>query len=200
MTVSTGYTAPLHERDMTFEEFVWRCAHAMAASDMYDRRVDAEITDVQPKTKYDEDRLAEAQAERLRITAMTDEETEATVKASAAEMDRRVREGNEERAVEKARFRAMLSKVEAWKPPTPGHAEFREFMIEQLTGDLKYLDPMDMRSYLTTGAFWRSQELERLEKRIVDSIKAIAEKRRRAEEDNAWLRALRASVPQPKGA
>ncbi len=193
----TGYTDAI-AKGASFNAFVWSCARAFGALvTMRDNAHDAPIPERFEPSDYNAKRLAEARAERERIVGMTNDGAD----RAAAEEYEKARESYEKRLAEKAErrasYNAMLAKVRAWTPPSKEHEGLKDFMEEQITKsidwdcDTRYMDKPE----LLTGSRWRKEHLSRLDHDLQYHHDENAKEVARAEQRNAWLAALRASVP-----
>lgn len=194
----TGYTAGVADGTITtFQQFALQCARAMGAlAMMRDEPFDAPIPDeIQPDTKYYDERIAEAQAILERLPALTAEQCEAEAeKAHAEEMadyNRRQAEDRETRA----RYEAMLERVRAWKPPTPDHVGMRDFMEERLVESIQFdcglSSPPPAKM---SGREWRVEQIELAARKLQHMTAERAKEIARTAERNAWLKALRESL------
>lgn len=92
----------------------------------------------------------------------------------------------------------MLTKVQAWQPPSSDHAGFKDFMIEQLTKSIEF--DCDL-SYHTDNPPQLLTGEQYLGSKIAKSLKSIAyhKKEQLAEEErtegrNRWIKQLRESL------
>lgn len=194
----TGYTAQLAQGEVSFQEFVWRCARAMGALVMMrDEPLDAPIERAEP-SPYHRDRIVKSREQLDAARAWSDDEAEAL---ATSEYEKAVASADARRASGKGtteRYAAMLKRVMEWEPPTEKHENFREFMINQLTQSI------DFDCYHTvetpkrrTGAEYRVFTIDAATQAIAYHKKNYNEEVARTAERNAWIDALRASVGEP---
>jgi hypothetical protein len=193
----TGYTAAIKD-GISFEKFVWTCARAFGALvNMRDDSMDAPIPQEFTPSPYYAESLARAQAELTRLKAMTTREISAACAADFAQAVKhngeRIAQANELRD----KYAAMLAKVQAWTPPTPEHEGMKTFMADQITGSIRFDCGTD---YYTapekqTPEQWHAEQIAAAIKDVRYHEKSLADENQRTAERNAWLAALRESVP-----
>ena len=208
----TGYTAGVYDGDVTeLRDFAMRLARGMGALiTMRDDPHDAPIPEKFEPSNWYADKLDVARSKHAKLTAMTEDECEAEAEvfylakcegeASRAEKAKSVR----------ARYQAMIAKVEAWEGAPEG---IKEFALQQLRDGLKFDAPEDRpRMHLiekSTGEEWREAQLDLINREIVFCTKEHAAEIERTNGRNAWLAQLRRSLDayeatnpteQPKGA
>lgn len=198
----TGYTADVAEGKVTeFRDFAFQCARAFGALiDMRDDPKDAPIPEkVEAHSSYHETQIAKAKARLDVLRAMSPKQV--ALAAAAAWADARAYHEKEaaQSAVTRERYNAMLTKVEAWEPPSPDHVEMKNFMRQQLREsidfDTRYTAPPRSESY--DPKRWLTTEVERQERSIAYHHKALGEELERTANRNAWLKALRESLVEP---
>lgn len=198
--MATGYTAIIEEMgDVTFEEFVWRCARAMGALVMMrDESLGAPIPErFEPSDHYARS-IKRARARLASVQAMTPEECE-----REAEKEHEVRSVErvgycERNRHEDERYHEMIAKVSDWKPPTKDHEGLKAFMLEQLHMSLHgdgWAPPPPRK---LSGPEWRERALRSAREDIESSERHHREEVERTESRNQWLAQLRQSVPPPK--
>ncbi len=193
----TGYTHKVADGEVTeFKAFALECARAFGACvTMRDSPPDAEIPDAFEPSDWHTKELAKARAEIVRLEAMTAAEVEA---ARDAEYDAAMAAAQKDRdktAQTKARYEAMLAKVEAWHPPTAQHEGLREFMRDQLTRsndfDCTHDSPLPEKK---SPREWHEAAIARAHRSVVYHAAEDAKERERAASRTAWIRALKASL------
>jgi hypothetical protein len=194
----TGYTCIIDDNpDVTFEEFAWRCARAFGALVlMRDDPIDAAVPDeVQPDPYY---RNAVADAERALHAAevMTLADAERAMAAEAGEREKYNREQREKHAKLRAGYDRMKVAAAAWNPPTKDHEGMRKFMLEQLeTGDPG--ECYQQVSECVTAEGWLTDKRAAARESLEYRRKSLREEEERVRNRNAWVAALRSSIPQP---
>lgn len=197
----TGLTAIIHDGDATFEEFVWRCARHMGAFVMMrDDPLDAPIPERFKPSAWNVEQLAVAQAEKLRLEAMSAPETE---RAAAADYEKAKTEHAKRKADREAlreRYERMAELVEKWSPPSPDHIGLKELMATQLSESLDFdcgVTDYDKAPVRLSGPAWLARQMTKADRDIEHHFAANAEEVERTAKRNAWVNALRASVPVP---
>ncbi len=134
----TGYTDAI-AKDISFEDFVWRCARAFGALvTMRDEPYDAPIPEKFESTDYHSRGLEKAQADLVEFQ-----------KLSSADYEKRAQEEYEseiamylQRVKEKTTLRnkysAMLAQVIEWIPPSPDHEKLKSFMASQIRESIDF--------------------------------------------------------------
>ena len=140
----TGYTTPVQQGEITdFRTFALSCSRAFGAAIMMRDDPITMLPTVErlkenSSLEYHRKKITEAQADLLKLTAMTPEEIAAAAKAE----NDRARTSYERNALEiaayYARYTTMLEKAKAWEPPSAEHENLKEFMIEQITSSIKF--------------------------------------------------------------
>ena len=194
----TGYTAPVQDGTITeLRPFVLRCARAFGALIlMRDEAMDAPIPErFAPRTDY-HDRAIEAAQDTLReLPKLTSRECDHRAQVELETALAKHVESERERDAQERRYKAMLAKVEEWKP-APECAELKTYMVKQLRESIDF-DCGHRREAPTRlpGTRWRDAKLAMAERDIeyhtAERVKEIV----RTERRNAWLAALRASLP-----
>lgn len=196
----TGYTAAIKD-GISFERFVWDCARAFGALVMMrDEPTGAIIPEEFKPSDYHEKRLAEITGRLQVLRAMGPEEAQAGAQAAydaeKAFNEKRVAEIRELRG----KYETMLAKVTAWQPPTDEHAGLKSFMEEQLRNSIDFdcsTDYYMKQPVLLDGAAWLQQVISDAEAWETRCLHQHAEEVTRTADRNAWLKALRESVPPP---
>ena len=160
----TYYTEVLCKEKMSFRDFALRCARAFCM-DMRDstgpipRTIDTDPDIVKS--------LGELRVESAQISQMTDLETRKQARLVYNDIRRSFAAARQRVAKVRARLKAMLKKVQAWRVPSSDHVDLRTFMIEQLTAAIASegkFDPPDPR--LQKGWEWKKGKLQELSNRI----------------------------------
>lgn len=200
----TGYTAAIKD-GITFRQFAMNCARAFGATiTMRDDGGDgSNIPERFEPSDYHLKELRKAQNELAVLSAMTPEDVakRASEDYEAAEA-RRLETLREKREL-RAKYEAMLAEVKAWKTPTPDHIQFRNFMLEQIGSSIdfdcgeSYYDKPTQR---LTPEEWLLGRRSKIEGDIDYHTKNYAEEVERTEKRNAWIKALRDSLPTEEAA
>lgn len=195
----TGYTAAIKD-GISFERFTWNCARSFGALiTMRDEPSGAPIHEEFKVSDFYASELAKAEDRLAVLQAMSDEESCAAAAAAHTEAVARVEKLLAEAQDLRSKYEAMLDKVTAWTPPTPDHLGLKDFMVDQLR---KSIDFDCSTEYITQpvlkdGAAWRADAIARAGRLIKHYVEMHAEEVTRTAERNAWIRALRESVPPP---
>ncbi len=193
----TGYTHGVQEGTVTtFPEFAMTCARAMGALIMMrDDPLDAPIKDFEPSDYH----VVNEQKELARLAQLERFTTEEISAAHADECQKAAQlqaDSDKRRALEKSRYKAMLEKVNAWMPPTPDFANFKTFMVEQLTESIRwdcgegYVYPKPNPNI----AAWHAEQMQECERRAEYHSDEHEKEVKRTDERNAWVRTLRESL------
>lgn len=192
----TGYTADVGDGKVTdFRTFALQCARNFGATIMQRDDPASELPKLREESDYYAKRVAEAEARIAQLAKMTPEE--ATL-AAQADSEKRLAEHEryaENRRQTRVRYEAMMEKVRAWQPPTPGHESMKKFMLSQLTESIEF-DCAGYAPYphpIHTEA-WLQQEREKAHHDLEYAIKSRGEEQVRCANANAWIRALYASL------
>ena len=201
----TGYTHKVQNGEVTdFADFAIECARGMGALVMLRDQSDGEpIPDVLPSSGgYHVDAMRHAKVRLKELDLMTPADiahaaAEANDKALKKHTERR-----ERRSAERARYEAMIAKVESWQPPSPDHVEFKTFMMDQLQTSLEFdtggdLEEWDKAPTRLTPDAWHAAEVAKAHKDIAYHVEELEKARVRDAGRQAWWDALRASLPRP---
>lgn len=195
----TGYTAAIKD-GISFEQFVWDCARAFGAMIlMRDEPAGAPIPERFEPSDWNDKKLVAARDRLATLEAMSDADAVANARADYEQAVERHRERLAEIQTLSDKYHAMLARVVQWEPPTADHQGLKEFMLQQLRQSIdfdcstKYL----VAPLLQPGAAWREAQIAQARKDIEYHTMERAEEVERTENRNAWLRALRESVPVP---
>lgn len=195
----TGYTCVITENpEITFAQFALRCARAFGALiEMRDDPLDAAVP-----TEFEEDEwhlreLLKAEARARELEVMTLEQASEQNDIAHAGHLKSWLEAQKRYDEENALYRAMLSKVEAWTPPTKDHEGLKKFMAEQIT--------VSMHTYewekptKGTPQEWLNQARERAARDVAYHAEHWKKERENVTQRTAWVRDLRASLSNTKG-
>lgn len=202
----TGYTAIIGDKpDLTFEEFAWQCARAFGAFIMQrDDPMDALPILHEEPSSWHADELAKASQELARIYAASDDDLAAEAEAEFRKTRQAAERAIAEHAELRRRYEAMLSKVEAWKPPSQDHEEFRAFMMQQIRDSIGWDCNNDywneqLATARVTADEYRSNRIAKLQRDIDYHSQANEEEVARVEYRNRWKQQLVDSIGLPPG-
>ncbi len=196
----TGYTAKIAE-GISFRTFAMDCARAFGACiELRDSPGGGDqIPQAFEPSSYNSDRLRQCQAELEALERMSDAELTAKAEAEHAESVASNEKWTSDRTALRAKYEAMLSEAERWKPPTPNHEGLAKFMAEQIRESIRF----DCGDYtpevapLLGAEQWRNKERARLLKDCAYHADAYAKEVERTRSRNEWVAALRASLTEP---
>lgn len=194
----TGYTASVND-GITFQQFAMNCARAFGACiSMRDAGGDgSSIPERFEPSDYHVKKIESTECELAALKSMTGAEIHAASKEEYENDERRRLERLKLNCDQLLKYRAMLEKVQAWQPPTPGHAGLHSFMIQQLTDSIKFDDMTKFYSTpspVKTPESWFEEKLEKARRDVEYHKGQYAEEVKRTEERNAWISLLRASL------
>jgi len=192
----TGYTAPIKD-GISFRDYALNCARAFGALvTMRDEPSDAPIPEKFEPSNWHAEQLQIASDRLAQLRLMSPAECEAAAvadyNAAMEERAKRMRENDELRA----KYEAMLAQVVAWQAPTRDHVEYKAFMEKQLREsidwDCQLLGDVPEQS---TGAQWLELQISKSEWAVNYHTQHDADERKRVDGRNAWIKALRDSLP-----
>ena len=198
----TGYTAAIKD-NINFKDFILHCSRAFGALvTMRDDPMDAEIPDVFKPDKYHFEKLAKAEKAYAEAREMTLEEAAtASQHEYKAELERRQESMKADMEL-KEKYLSMLSKVEAWQPPTPEHQGLKDFMIKQINESIDF-DCGHEDFYrrnpirLQMAEEWLSNHINSCLRDIAYHQGQFLQEIKRCEERTAWVQALKKSLGIP---
>lgn len=197
--MTTAYTAILEEKQgVTFNEFAWRCARAFGALlCLRDSGLDVPIPEkIVPDETYEQNITVLKESIR-RLEQMSDDVAEVEAKKDHESW---VASGDAIRATDAEKKRvheAMLARVEAWVPPTPAHEGLKDFMRQQIADGLPAFSYEWPKRERLSGNAWRAERIGEIKRQLAAAEQDWRRACQRADEANAWLRALRSSVGPP---
>lgn len=192
----TGYTEII-ERGATFEQYVWRCARGMGALIMMrDDALNAPIPQrFEPDTSCYDATIAKAQSRLRELRGMKPEAVQAAADAAHAAAVESIRASNAHSQGITDAYVAMRKRVVAWDPPAD-HAGLKRFMLDQIDLCLEHRGPIREPKRQAPRA-WLAEQLAAAERDIAYGTERRDAEIARAAERNAWIAALRESVPVP---
>jgi chromosome segregation ATPase len=196
----TGYTSVVCERDISFNEFTWRCARAFGALiSMRDASLHANIPDKLPvDDSFHVAELKKAQTRLKTLKKTSLDVAEARAKRDYAAALKAKKEHIKRVSDVRARLDAMREQVDSWQPPSKEHEGLKTFMLQQLDETIKY-DGTVSEYYdkvkPQTGEEWLEMALGHAQRDIEYHTQHLAEDRKRADEHQQWIDQLRANIP-----
>lgn len=197
----TGYTSILCDKDdVTFNEFVWRCARGMGALIMLrDDHLGAALPEKLPTTDdYHVHRLAEARTKLGELKNMSRADAqERAAQAYAKDVQDKERHIIAVTAV-RARLDAMRAQVVAWSPPGTDHNGLKDFMLQQLDETIRFdgrVSDYFLNIKERTGEEWLQCSIEHAKRDIDYHTRELAASQVRDADRQKWVDDLRQSVP-----
>lgn len=194
----TGYTDAIKD-GISFKTFALNCARAFGACvSLRDAPVGGEqIPYAFKPSSYHVEEVERAKSALEALEKLTPEQCD-----ERALMDWTTAVSSHKANLERKRalrvsYEAMLSKVNAWVPPTVDHNNLHHFMREQLQQSIDF--DCDERFFTEpaprlTGEEWRERERIRLADGIAYHEAQHADEVKRAADRTAWVQALRDSL------
>lgn len=142
--MSTGYTQIIQnsketDSDKLFQQFALQCARAFGAlASMWDDKWDAEIPDKIIPSNYHKDKIQKHKVELAKARKTSAAEWE---KLSSEDYNKKYNYYREEitKAADlRAKYQAVLDKVQNYNPPTSDHQNYKNFMVEQIKGSIDF--------------------------------------------------------------
>lgn len=197
----TGYTAAIGEGDgITFEEFAWSCARGMGALIMMrDHPRDAEVPYRFEVDSYYAKLIKEHEDKIKQLKSMNREQIVLALTAEITSVTDSNAEYRQEKEKLETRYKAMLGRVKAWEPPTEDHQGMKKFMTEQLEESIRFDCGSVYQQAIPSSNpdQWLNAKLAEATADLAYAQKHYSEEFDRTEARNAWIAALRSSVPQP---
>jgi len=195
----TGYTAGVADGQITtLRDFAMLCARGMGALiTMRDEPLDAPIPEkLEANPGYYGAELAKWQALASELPSLDDEECEQRAQEDYRRNMAWRTEAIERRNAERQRYETMLAEVEAWECGAEG---LKQFMLDQLRESIRFdcsSDYMrDAPERALTGPEWREKMTAEAARMVARYAEEVAKEHERTAGRNAWLKALRDSLP-----
>lgn len=197
----TGYTAKLMEHGQTFQEYALTCARAFGALIlMRDDPLDKPIPEKFEPSDWNTKRLAEARAELQRLENMGGTERIAFGNVMRADAIKRHRDWLAKELAENDRLIKMRKQVEAWKPPSPDHAEYKAFMLQQIEvsmNSIDYIKKAIAEAEAKAPVHFYADAVARAARDIEYHTQEYVKEVERTEKRNRWVAQLRESLNAP---
>jgi len=193
--MTTAFTHALVEHDLTFEQFVWRCASAF---DFLARRHDAYdvAIDALPNDSHERKRLDEAQSELEAFRIYDEQGRLEALQYEYAYTRKILKRASEENAKTDAKLDAMAERIREWQvPDVEPLPELKDFMLSQLKMSKCLPFNADIPEPTAADVERRMETLERRVEKIREELRQIAVNYARRK---AWIAALLNSVPKPE--
>ena len=157
--------------------------------------MDAEIPQEVPIDPYYYRRIRELRTEIAEIEALSEDEATARVNAKAQETRREWQARQAETQRLQAEYKRLIAQIEAWPPPTPDHQGLKDFALQQLRESLEF-DVHGWEEPAAPVVGWKERTLAELHKSLAQAWEDLAKQIQWTKDANAWLTALRASLPE----
>lgn len=189
----SSYTNDLYEgKDVTFEQFVLKCARAFGANiHMRDEPLNSEIKEY-VASEYSLKKAEEARKRLEELEAMTEAEIKAYNLSVYNDSVIRHNEAAARNAEMKDRYTKMLERVERWVPPTNDHKDLKEFMIRQIKDSIDF--DIYTPEYPPSNFNYHEKVIEREKWNIEYHTRSYREEVQRANKFNEWNRQLKESL------
>jgi len=192
----TGYTYKVEDGTITeLNEFVWTCAKGMGA--FLHMRDDNSPLIKRPKvSSYYQKRLEDTQKELSNLLKMSDEDKISAVqKEYVKNMGDNYKHANKHNQHNKY-YNQMMTKVEAWDPPTSNHQGLKKFMLGQLELSI---DPEAhyIRPKRPSADEWHKNAIQEAKRNYEYAEIHLADDHRRIDGFNQWIDQLEESLPIP---
>lgn len=192
----TFYTAPIEDKDLTLKEFMQLCTSNFVLGN--ENLPFGEWPEYAEPSEREMDDLDSALQEMRELLTLTLEEMEIKAKQSYDnEVAYRNKQLERSDKLEK-RYNKMLKLIEAWKPPTPEHEGFKDFMLNQIKISL---ESDTLRDYFTkypikklSGQEWMNQRAESIGEDAKRAIEGQIKEITRTAYRNKWLKELKESI------
>lgn len=183
----TGYTSPLYDgKDISFEDFVKRCAHAFIV-DLRDESADSEIPRTVQEPVWQNKRFAEATLALEFYENMSDEDAEQGAVESFQERHAEWEKMIEHTASLKKRYEDMLAKVKDWEI-TPDLQGLKDFMIQQLQSSIDFdTDHEWPEPKQVTGPEYKKTQIESAQRMLTYAREDMAKAAERRKQNQEWL-------------
>lgn len=182
----------------SFAQFVWRCARQFGALiTMRDDPNDAPIPQKFEPTGYHQEEIATIRTRIKWLNALTLDDANVEARKAYEQAENFRVQYDLERKELRAKYEAMLAQVNAWEPPTPDHQGLKELMQKQIEESIQMdcSDWLPGATVLLSGPDWKAKQLVKATKDLEYHQQKHLEEVERVNERNAWIAALRESVP-----
>lgn len=185
----TSITARLHDdKEDSLKDFLLRCA---AECNPSRKMRDGGIQEVTPDTSYHEQALSKAEQKLRELKHMSLQEAEMyTIKAHNAAVSLYMQYKEDKEQLQK-RYEDMLTKVEAWEPPSEQHEMVKVYAMKQLKTsiehDCRVTFPMPVKQ---TAKDYIAEEKASYEKDVHYYKEAIEKEIASTTAENSWNETL----------
>jgi len=198
----TGYTSSIKD-GISFKGFALNCARAFGVCiTMRDDPSNKPIPKEFKPSTYDKKELKRAHKELGELKDLTMKEVTKRAKQDY-EQEFRVHNKRLKECRELLRkYKAMLAQVQEWRPPSSDHAEFKRFMVDQITGSIEF--DCDISYYMKkvpkclSGKDWLQKQIKDVLWDINYHMDEDKKEQKRIAGRNRWIKQLRDSLKGEK--
>lgn len=197
----TGYTDAI-AKGISFRDFVLRCARGMGACIMQRDEPMSEPPKTQTPSDYHEKELKKAETELKELKDISDETALHKARSEHEKQRAEIEAGIRNNIDLKAKYEAMLSRVQKWNPPTPEHVGLKDFMINQINESIRfdcegsYYDDLLTRLKPPSAEKWKTRKFKEILRNISYHKEELAKEIERTNGRNKWIECLYDSLPE----
>jgi hypothetical protein len=196
----TGYTCKVQDGTCnTLREYALNCALAFGALiDLKDDPNPKIPKEIVADTSFEDNQIRDLQKTIKLISKLSikecDEKAQSDYDNELNMRDSSILKNN----AEKANYRKMLDKVDAYDPPTKDHFGLKAFMVQQLSDSIRwdcdtgYYERLNIVKL--TGKQWKEGKIKEAEARIKGYKENREDEIKRAKDSNEWLQQLYKSL------
>jgi len=199
----TGYTHNIARNDFTFEDYALTCARAFGATS---HQRDSNLNE-RPKCSLDDEYYTERFNESSALLKTLEEMDDAAIEKYGQNCkDKEILSINTELSKRQDLYEnyfIMLSKVNAWQPPSLDHEPLKKFMIEQINISIEsdcdleyYAETLEKVSKMSNRDFYET-ELKSVISDVFYYKDQIEKYNRNVDKSNQWILDLYKSLSIP---
>jgi len=143
---------------------------------------------------YRESALKRAKENLEKYKNMTLEEAEAAIEEGYQKSIEHQKVMDEQRALQKQKFVALMEEVNKWEPPTLQHLTIKEDALSDLKSAIKDCECTPYEPEKMGAQEYIDMWVENYEKEVAYHEKTLADEKQAVEEKNKWIKDLLASV------
>ena len=178
----------------SFSEFALECAKSMITLSSLADLGDAELPlDITAGDGYKKE-LDKALNERALLVKAKEKDIQKAVDAEYKSLMDAYNTRKKEIEADKAAWKAMLSQVKAWTPPTDKHFKLQRFMINVLNNEIRSNFKVPEAPHKRTWQSYKEDTLEHLNAVIDVMANADATEQENAVDVDLWVKELRESL------
>lgn len=174
--MSNGLTHPVKDGTVTtFPEFLRRAARQFGLPDQPGEPIEAFVPNAE-----DLQQLETAKQKLAEVREWSEAEADRQARAYYALRCKEYAEEQARQAPIKARYTNLIANVEAWRPPTQDHYDFKQYVLEQLRTAMAHDVSDSAKPQLMDGETFKQKEIEFREHMVTSTHKALE----RAQQDH----------------